>query len=114
MEYQIQNGTVLISPEDKEILDLYKWRIDDYGYAITSIYIRHQKKTKTLRMHQFLLQPEKGLVVDHIDRRPHNNQRSNLRVITYRENWYNSTRADKYFSRGVLKDTETYLLVNTQ
>lgn len=48
-------------------------------------------KTKTLYMSNLLLPVPPGFVVDHADCNPLNNQRSNLRRATYRNNNTNST-----------------------
>jgi hypothetical protein len=51
-------------------------------------------------MHHFLIgKPQTGNVVDHIDRDRFNNQRKNLRFVTFSENARN--RKPKYEYRGV-------------
>lgn len=41
-------------------------------------------------LHRFLMSPDEGLVVDHINRNPLDNRRNNLRVCTQKENNMNS------------------------
>ncbi len=112
MRYQIGNGFVLISPEDEELVSKHKWTLDGYGYAKATVWDKETKSYNTLRMHTLLMgRPEKGFLIDHRDRNPANNQRHNLRFLTYQQNWYNSKRADKLFSKGKLTNTKMYLKV---
>ncbi len=46
-------------------------------------------KPKSIAMHRDIMKPAKGFVVDHIDHDGLNNQRSNLRVCTHKENLRN-------------------------
>lgn len=60
---------------------------------------------KTIYLHHLLLRPEKGMQVDHIDRNPCNNLRSNLRVATIRQNAANKkAQPNKTGFRGVGED----------
>lgn len=60
-------------------------RMFDYCYR------RHNSKVQML--HQYVLGVEKGCgkIVDHIDRDPKNNRKSNLRFVSRRENSWNRT-----------------------
>jgi len=48
-------------------------------------------------LHRYLMgNVPKGMVIDHINRKPLDNRKSNLRIVTYEENAYNSDYYDKY------------------
>lgn len=80
-----------VDDEDYELLSQYKWSTATCGnmlYATRGTEIGYKKKT--YRMHTVIMNPEKGMIVDHIDHNGLNNQRSNLRVGTHSQNHYNS------------------------
>jgi hypothetical protein len=90
---------VQVDRSDLDELLKYRWflqlnknrRIDcPYDVVTGSI------KGKTVLMSRFLMNAEKGMVVDHIDRNSLNNQRSNLRLVTPQENAFN-TNAKGYW-----------------
>lgn len=67
--------------------------------TVNSIYCNYfAKKSKkdgqyirgTITLHKFLMNTPKGYVIDHIDRNPCNNVRTNLRIVTHLENRANS------------------------
>lgn len=70
---------------------ILKQRINRYGYYITDIQI--EKKNKTFEVHRLIakafLEVKVGKHVDHIDRNTKNNNLSNLRVVTIKENMEN-------------------------
>lgn len=71
--------------------DIYKikdqaWHIGKNGY----IYGRDRAAGKTVLLHRYLLGiNDNKIIVDHKDRNPLNNKKSNLRVCTMKENQYN-------------------------
>lgn len=80
------NGSfALVDDEDYEKISKYSWFIQ-HGYAITNV--RKDGRQITLRMHREVLglQPEDKKVPDHIDFDRLNNQKSNLRIATHKEN----------------------------
>lgn len=88
----------LVDDADFEALSRFKWSADQFGeifYARTKMSI--SGKSRWVRMHRFLLNPPSWAVVDHRDRNGLNNQRSNLRACTVKEN--NANRS----ARGVSK-----------
>lgn len=81
------NGTE-VDDSDFQILSQYKWKMGGDGYAVRNVYVSGGKY-KTILMHRYLLDPEDGMVIDHIDGNPLNNKRSNLRVCTRKQNMSN-------------------------
>lgn len=72
---------------DKEDLDFIKetyYYIDDKGYARNS---NHKA------LHDIIMQPTNGFVVDHINHKRNDNRRSNLRVCTTAENCRNRLKS---------------------
>ena len=70
-----------------EFLNRWHWRVNSKGYAIRSFTVGG--KEIVVSMHREIMQPPKGLVVDHIDNDRLNNVRANLRVITQQQNLMN-------------------------
>ncbi|MDR9852943.1 HNH endonuclease [Paenibacillus sp. VCA1] len=78
----------VVDDEDYDQLSQFKWWVDAYGYALTTVGGRLNKKN--IRMHRMLTGAQPGQVVDHIDGDPLNNQKANLRIVTQKENVRNS------------------------
>lgn len=105
---QLKYGYVtIVDDEDYEFLMQWKWRVANFNkpnaikYADRSVWV-NGKCVKVL-LHRLLMQPPKGLVVDHIDGDGLNNQRANLRICTIAENSCNkrSNRASSSKYLGV-------------
>jgi hypothetical protein len=69
---------VLYDKEDEELLLEYTWMLTARGYVITRG--KYEDQPMQLRMHRLLMgaAPE-GMYIDHINRNPLDNRRSNLR-----------------------------------
>lgn len=80
-----QIGEAIIDKADLEIVSKHKWYLTAKGYVMTRI-----DRKKQLFIHRLLLNPAPDKVIDHIDRDPLNNRRSNLRECTAGENLLNS------------------------
>jgi hypothetical protein len=78
--------SVLVDAADYEWLNRHTWFCIAPGYAA-----RHEKG-KTIFMHREIMNPPKGMVVDHIDGNKQNNCRSNLRICTRQENMQNRAK----------------------
>lgn len=78
----------MVDDEDYDELIKYEW--STFKSKNTYYARRHIKGTRRdMRMHTMLLNTPKGLIGDHIDGNGLNNQRSNLRIVTHRQNCQN-------------------------
>lgn len=75
--------TTQVDDSDHDSLSQFKWYLNRYGYAV------RVDKRKCIFMHRVLMLPAGRQRVDHKDRNPLNNQRSNLRLCTASENLAN-------------------------
>lgn len=88
-QIKTKNHTVLVDDEDFDELIKYRWEVSSVGYVVRQQWKNNKPKTKM--MHREILgNVAKEFVVDHIDRNPLNNQKSNLRICTQSENVFNS------------------------
>ena len=81
--------------------------VSSHRWSISRGYIRRTSDGRYL--HNLLMNPEKGLVTDHINRDKLDNRRNNLRVCSRRQNLLNtSLRSDNTTGyKGVSKTTKT-------
>lgn len=124
-EIKLTNGMItLIDEEDYEWLMKYNWYYNPEGYAIT------RTSSYSLEfMHRMIMNPPKGLFVDHINHNKLDNRRKNLRICTHAQNKQNQPKradntsgykgvyiSDKYTNRyrakirvnGVLENLGTF------
>lgn len=87
-----QGHEAQVDDEDYEWLNQWKWSVlvhkTGHAYAVRGEGPRG--KSKTICMHHMIVGKKDGHVVDHINRNPLDNRRSNLRHLTHRENVLNS------------------------
>lgn len=95
-----------VDDDDFERVSNYKWCADfrrklGKYYAIRGH--RVNKKHITTRLHRFIMNPPKGMVVDHINGDTLDNRKSNLRVCTVQQNIFNSkiSKNNKTGMKGV-------------
>lgn len=98
-EYSVDGNTVkvkltnseeimLCDLEDWERLKIFCWSKGNTGYAEARV------NGRTTLFHHLVLQCEKGMVRDHINRNKMDNRKENLRIVTYFENNVNVERAN--------------------
>jgi hypothetical protein len=85
----LRNGVTFVDDEDYDYLSQWSWYIDAYGYVARVQYVDHSTHRKVHFMHRVIMNPPKGLQVDHINHVKHDNQRSNLRLCTHQQNHQN-------------------------
>lgn len=98
-----QGKVALVDDEDFERLNQYKWCASkgvNTFYAFRRI-SRKIKKNRMVMMHRFLKPTPAGLQIDHIDRNGLNNQKSNLRIVTARQNQQNLAKPKSSEYTGV-------------
>lgn len=86
-----KQGYALVSADDVYKVEMNSWRLDSHGYAIKSI--KENGKTKNTPLHHVVYKkPDKGMVIDHINRNKLDNRRENLREVSYSLNSANRSR----------------------
>ncbi|MDE2434711.1 MAG: HNH endonuclease [Sphingomonadales bacterium] len=88
IELSAGRGIVLVSDCDFEALSAFRWHLHSAGYAY-----RAQKKSgkqTNFLMHRQIMQPEKSMLVDHINGNRLDNRRENLRLATHAQNACNN------------------------
>ena len=76
----------IFDSEDLSLVCQFKWFIDALGYPKTSAGICGPSGK---HLHTLLMNPEKGMLVDHVDGNKLNNCRDNLRVCSHAQNIQN-------------------------
>jgi hypothetical protein len=96
-EVPLKKGFVaLIDLEDVEKVSKYGWVLDDTKpnkYVHTSI--RTKTSQLTMKLHRFILEAEKGTIVDHINGDGLDNRRNNLRLCTAQQSSANSKKSKR-------------------
>lgn len=94
---------VLVDDDDVRLLSGYRWYLHapkaaNVRYAAANIKDDSGKR-RTVGMHRLLMEPGKGFEVDHINGNGLDNRRSNLRIVTRRQNLQNQRKACATASR---------------
>lgn len=80
----IAGHEVLVDDADLELLLTRKWWVRDKGGGL-----RYATSRDGVTMHRFLMNAKHGQMVDHKNRNPLDNRRSNLRFCTHSQNQQN-------------------------
>ncbi len=83
-----KNKVALVDDIDYDsLIEIASWYASS-DHNNGTYYVRGQHRTlkKEVSIHNIILNPPKGYIVDHIDGDPLNNQRSNLRLATISQN----------------------------
>jgi len=85
-----QGQFAMVDDDDFEELNKYKWCASwDRDCFYVTRKVRINGKQKTLLMHRVIMNAQDGDIIDHIDRVPLNNQKSNLRLCSLSQNQHN-------------------------
>ena len=84
-----QNLFALVDAADYEWLKDYKWHVTRHG-ACGTVYAGRREGGRLVLMHRQIMNPPKGMVVDHINGNGVDNRRCNLRICTQKQNVHNS------------------------
>ena len=94
--YTFNGGVFYFDLEDWDLVTQYCWTKDFNGYIVS----RDPVTGESIRIHRLVMHAREGEVVDHINHQTTNNCKSNLRIVTQRENQANA-RIQKNNTSGV-------------
>jgi hypothetical protein len=85
-EIELTKGKVaFVDDDDFEKLTKVSWYYNTSGYACN----KGGLSDKVVYMHRFIMNCPDDMIVDHIDGNKLNNQKENLRIVTYSQNHMN-------------------------
>jgi len=77
------NTIAIVDDDDFKSISGWKWRRNRDGYIVRT------SKNKTILLHRQLLSANDGDIIDHINGKPYDNRRGNLRFCSKYENSWN-------------------------
>ena len=102
---QLGNFDCLIDIEDVDKIKDYFWNIRyDKRHPKCTVYVETHRNKKRIHLHRLLTNCPKNMVVDHIDGNGLDNRKTNLRVVTQRNNCINRMLSKRNLPIGVYKD----------
>lgn len=75
---------ILIDKDDLSRVQRFYWNIDSNGYVVASVNGNQQY------LHRYILNVEKGDIIDHLNQNKLDNRKKNLRVVPHRVNLLNN------------------------
>lgn len=92
----------LVDDEDYDRANQHKWTVDKQGYVSCS------SKNESPSLHRFIMNCTlgDGKIIDHKNRKPWDNQKSNLRFVTHRENSLNKDVKGPSGEKSIYFDSE--------
>lgn len=108
MEIKLTHGkTTIVDDENFEELSKYKWYAykSRHTFYAVRMFLDVDGKRRQLFMHRIILSSPKGMITDHVNRNGLDNQKSNLRMCSIRENASNQEKRNGCSSKykGVYK-----------
>lgn len=97
------NKKFYIDKEDYEKIKNISWFENKSGYIL-------HKNKKILFLHRFIMNAPNDKVVDHINHKPYDNRKKNLRLVTQKENSLNRKTKPKGITKNIV-DGKTYYMV---
>lgn len=107
-ELELTNGGYATVDDDiYELVKVFKWRRDSLANHVVRTY-GPKNGRRLMRLHRFVMDAQKGQIVDHIDGNVLNNTRDNLRLANKSTNGMNrrAQRNNKSGFKGVCKHTQ--------
>lgn len=113
-EIELTKGKVaIVDDEDFEWLSQWKWNCNKREYARRKGRVSDGDRCgKYVAMHREIVHCPDGYVVDHIDGNTLNNQKSNLRICTQKDNVRNSSNYSSMMGnyKGVTKREKSFMV----
>ena len=95
----------LIDDDDFDRVKKYIWAMKPNGYAY--------RTSKSIYLHRFIMRANIGQYVDHINGKPLDNQKHNLRFCSFQQNtWNRHTKGTQGVSFTESKKWRAYIFVN--
>ena len=111
MAIPLNIGFAIIDAEDYEKVICYKWTLSIEGrnlaYAKSSL--KENGKRKSLSMHRLIMNPPKGLQIDHINGNGLDNRKANMRIVTASQNSCNRRAVKNKKGKCIYKGVNSHM-----
>lgn len=107
---------IFVKPNHQAIIDDDDFeRISSLCWAMSGKYPTHSfwvgGRSKTVRLHQFIIGKKEGFQIDHKNGFPLDNRKQNLRFCTLQDQQRNKSYTNKFGYKGVCKRRDKYLAI---